>query len=555
MRMCGADCIVCCTCTMYRDSGRLSIPPRFRYLRRRHELVHRHPPLLYSRVPCAKLASRESSPMRKKLRSALHASRTLSVAVCCFFAFIAAQAPAHPPAQKAATANGAASSLSSDPRALLTQLNSLRVDPAQVYEVNGLNLRRDVMHLSFAEGKLAFFAPLGGRITGAVFSGTGHVIAIPAGAGERRSVARYLGVPILDLSFSPAYLRFDDSSAAELQEQLRKSGAKPASDLDFANSWTSVLENLNPAQSLRIMMDWLSAEPVPFFYAGLLNASTGPFELLLDGRRSEQVLMGQNRLGKGGYYYDVWASFAAHEPAGADASDASLRAATEPFVPLDYRVDSTIAPDLSLEGSTDLHLRAAKGGERMLALELSGHLAVENVALDGGPPLAFFQNEELSRRASLDRGNDALWVVLPQPAKPGQELHLRVAYYGNVIFDAGNGVQYVGERGAWYAHVVGHDFVPFDLSFRWPRRYTVVATGGRIESGVQGDVESGRWRSDVPFAVAGFNLGEYKTEQAGGGEPAVRLYANSQLEEAILARLGPRSNPVAVLRPPRIRRR
>ena len=33
---------------------------------------------------------------------------------------------------------------------------------------------------------------------------------------------------------------------------------------------------------------------------------------------------------------------------------------TEAFVPLDYRVDSTIAEDLSLTGKTTLHLRAGR---------------------------------------------------------------------------------------------------------------------------------------------------------------------------------------------------
>ena len=52
-----------------------------------------------------------------------------------------------------------------------------------------------------------------------------------------------------------------------------------------------------------------------------------------------------------------------------------------------------------------------------------------------------------------------------------------------------------------------------------------------------GDVKTGRWQSRVPFAVAGFNLGEYKVETAAGDHPKVELYANQQLENAILALL------------------
>ena len=63
------------------------------------------------------------------------------------------------------------------------------------------------------------------------------------------------------------------------------------------------------------------------------------------------------------------------------------------------------------------------------------------------------------------------------------------------------------------------------------------ATGRKIESRDDGEFKTGRWSSDVPFVVAGFNLGDYETETVGNGHPNVELYANRQLEDAILGRL------------------
>ena len=97
-----------------------------------------------------------------------------------------------------------------------------------------LTLRRDVVSFTFTEGKLAFLEPLGGQITGAVFSGRGHVIATPRERGERRSLAQFIGVPILDQPFSDAYMRFSDDTAGELQRQLAADGVVPSSDPDFA---------------------------------------------------------------------------------------------------------------------------------------------------------------------------------------------------------------------------------------------------------------------------------------------------------------------------------
>ena len=428
-----------------------------------------------------------------------------------------------------------------EPRALYQALNALRPDPAHVYEVKNLNFRRDAVSLTLAEGKLAFFQPLGGRITGAVFLGRGHVIATPRESGERRSLARFLNVPILDQTFSRAYLRFDDDTASELQRLLQDSNTASTSDKEFADGWDSLAANLNPWHSLRLLMDWFSTDPLPYFYAALAGDSEGAFDVLVDQRRDEQLLFGQPRKENGALFYDLWASFRAQDPAATTAKT---------FAPLDYRVDTTIADDLSLEGKTTLRLKSVRAGERVVPLELSRNLAVEEIKGTDGQPLVYFQNEEMSRREVMSRGNDAVLVVLPTPARAGEEFALQVSYHGNVITDAGNGVEFVGERGTWYAHIGEEYFVPFDLSFRWPKRLTLVATGTQVESHDDENTKAGRWQSGVPFAVAGFNLGEYEMETVAATHPSIALYANRELENAILARIARNAPPEISILPP-----
>lgn len=449
------------------------------------------------------------------------------------FVWIAASSPASDSfafqsTPEASTATAPKSS-PADARAIYQALNGLRPDGTRVYTVHQIALRRDVVNLTFVEGKLAFFQPLDGHITGAVFTGQGRVFATPRDRGERQSLAQFLGLPMLDAEFSKVILRFTDDTAAEIQKQIEAAGARPESDPEFTAEWANVTANLNPWHSLRILFDWLSTDPRPYFYAGVASSAAGAFDVLVDDRRPEQVLIGQPRFSGGARLYDIWASF----PAGGESPKPA-----EAFAPLKYRVETEIAPDLSLEGKTLLHIRALRAGERMVALELSRNLGVETVKTDDGRPLAYFQNEDLSRRELLRRGNDSLLVVLPAAAKAGEEFRIEVAYRGSVISDAGNGVAFVGEHGAWYAHTSGEErFVPFDLRFRWPRRFTLVATGTKSQTGEEGDIKFARWESEVPFAVAGFNLGEYKAETAGAGRPQIEIYANTQLENAIRERL------------------
>ncbi|MGH9707518.1 MAG: hypothetical protein ACRD5R_12235, partial [Candidatus Acidiferrales bacterium] len=444
------------------------------------------------------------------------------------------------PAQNArgADRSGKAPGGAPDARAMYQALNALRPDGARVYKVHELNLRRDVVSLTLQDGVLAFFPPLYGRVTGAVFTGLGHIVATPRDAGERRSLAQFLGVPLLDQSFQTAYLRFTDDTAEEIEKDLGGAGAKPSSNPQIAEGWEEVLHAINPWNSLRILEDLLSSDSQPYFYAGLGGSPAGAFDVLIDSRREEQVLIGQPRSVNGEEIYNVWASFAATQPPFERAADGAARAIGG-FEPLDYRVDTTIDNNLLLTGKTKLHVQSVSAGQKIIALELSRNLSVDGVKLEGGSPLLYFQNEDMNRREIERRGNNSLLVVLPAKSEVGKDFSLEVSYHGRVISDAGNGVAFVGERDDWYAHIAGSTyFVPFDLTFHWPKRLTLVATGDEVESHEEGDAKEGHWVSREPFGVAGFNVGEYRMEDSGAASPDIRVYANQQLENSILARLG-----------------
>lgn len=86
------------------------------------------------------------------------------------------------------------------PHELYDALNALRIDPAATYQItpaNRIELRRGGVELYFEEGKLAFFGPSAGHITGFLFTGRGHVLAFPRDLVEKQQMARFLGTPVL----------------------------------------------------------------------------------------------------------------------------------------------------------------------------------------------------------------------------------------------------------------------------------------------------------------------------------------------------------------------
>jgi hypothetical protein len=431
----------------------------------------------------------------------------------------------------AAQASNEASPHAQSPHELYDALNALRLDPASTYQLataNRIELRRGDVEIYFEEGKLAFLAPIDGRVTGFVFAGRGHALAFPREVVEKQQMARFLGAPVLDQVFASAYVRFTDDSAEELLRQFQSAKLVAQPDSDFADLSNPFVAQFNASQSLRILEDRLSQNPKPYFYAALEGVEVGTFDLLFDLQRREQVLLGQRHKSGNALFYDVWASY-------------SVPGAVPPPVPfhaLDYTLDTTILPDNSLDATAAVHIRAEISGERVLTFQLSRALHAETVTDDQNQALPYFQNEGMSLQERSVRGNDYLHVVLPQPAQKGQEFTIHFHYRGGVIENAGNEVLYVGARESWYPHLGDQaDFASYEMTMRWPRHLKLVATGAKIDEQIAGDLRVGHWRSEKPLSIAGFNLGEYASNSIAAEARTIDVYANRQLEQALSNRL------------------
>jgi hypothetical protein len=427
------------------------------------------------------------------------------------------------------------------PHELYDALKALRIDPSNAYRLaptNRLELRRGDAVLSFDEGTLAFFSPLDGQISGAVFSGRGHVLAAPRDPAEKQQMGRFLGAPVLDQEFISAYLRFTDDTAGDLVRQFRAANLQPQTDTSFSGQWENTITQFNPNYTLRILSSLLSTNAKPCFYAEIDGVATGPFEIALDSQRDEQFLLGQSKKNTGRTFFDVWTS---HRVPDFPALPLAFRA-------LHYSIETTISANNSLEATTDVRLRSETGTERLLSFQLSRALTIDSVTGEHNEALAFFQNEGLTLQERGTHGNDYLNVVLPQAPAAEQEFTLHFHYRGNVIQDAGNGVLYVGARDSWYPHFGDSaEFSDYDFLMRWPRKLRLIATGSKLEEHDEGDFRAGHWKAEKPMSLAGFNLGEYASTSVASGEHSIDVYANRELEEDLRKRLSePEADPLAI---------
>ena len=519
----------------------------------------------------------------RKLRGALCAAVFLALVVGAMTPSRAQNAPntePSPPATKPV-----AQSISAE--ALYLQLRSIGLDKSRVYRIRETSFDRAAFHITLDDGSIAFTEDVAGHITGAFFEGDGEVLLVPPDKAERASMAMFTGAAILEERFVTAYFRFNDETFAELQPSLR--AADDSSE--FLSQWSETAHNLAQADALRLLLSFSQFLPAAgqpsgagnnaisnedrFLHARLQGRRLGTFDLYYDMAATEQIWAGQLRTVEGTGYFDVWTAFALNratqrpqvvntvtgEVGGPDAIRCSS-----------YQIKTEVKPPTRLDVQASLEMEVRQGGQRALLFELSRFLQIKQVEADGHP-LEFIQNQALEGTQLARRGNDLVALVFPQPLQTGQRIELHFVYGGEVLSEAGGGLLYVGARGIWYPNR-GLAMSKFDLEFRYPENWTLVATGKRVESSptasASRDVSSttlspgeqvSRWISDRPIPVAGFNLGKYARVVAQSGSVTVETYAASAMERAFpkneveidpspIPRRGLHTVPVEVLAPP-----
>lgn len=441
----------------------------------------------------------------------------------------------------------AAAPVVTDPLALYQRLNHVTLDPSQVYFIRDGRISRNGINLYFDRGFIGLFKPVDGRITGAVFQGTGEVLLIPPNPAEKLSLAQFTKSAVLEETIHSAYMRFTDNAAQELLRKARKPGPDDPDQppADFAQRWNEGAALLNAQYSARILEDLIGAQDTPFFQARVEGVNLGKFELTDDERRPEAIRVDAQGESQGIPYADVWCSFPS--PASR-AREEELRAG--PARVLSYKIETEIAEDNSLEGRAELTLESHSSVERILAFNLASQLHLLGVTDEQGRQLSVLPEAERVGPSMAERARDWVAVLLDAPYPVGSRFRLTFTYRGNVIKDVGNGVLYVGARGSWYPNLGFYSRAHYDLSFRYPKRLTLVATGQRVEEGVANDWKHSRWVSDGQFPVAGFNLGVYTSRRRTVGKVSVEVYATREAEAAIQRRYVEAHPPVIVILPP-----
>ncbi len=421
---------------------------------------------------------------------------------------------------------------------LYRELLSVGLNPQQVFKIREADIDRQDVHLSLTDGVIGFTRAIDGRITGAYFEGDGEVLVRPPDRMERASLGLFIGEGVLEEKFNSAYLRFNDDTARQLQPFLRPEEPEEAAAFLARNDSHS--RSLAVMDAMRLSISFTSLpetaapgqpEPLPdqFLHVRLAGEHYGVFDVYFDTLSPEQVVVGKTSSRSDQTYYDLWMSFPMRSERKAPLATTRFQGPTGPAWTRDalsvdkYTINGRLDPLHDLAADATLDARVKHGGTRVVLFELSRYLQLKHVEQDGAP-LEFIQNEAVEGSELARRGNDVVAVVFPAPLQAGVRLSLRFRYAGSVLADAGGGLLYVGARGTWYPNR-GIAMANYDLTFRYPQPWTLVATGKQVSSEPDGNYTVGRWVSEKRMPIAGFNLGRYERTSAMAGNIPVNSYA------------------------------
>lgn len=442
---------------------------------------------------------------------------------------------------------------------LYVELRDARPD-GRVVSVENFELTRDAYAFTFARGTFHFLTPTSdGRTFAAVFIGEGSYELRPPSESERQHLRQVTGGETLVDSFSELIVMYGDATTDDIQKGGSAETRTP--DPQAIRAWESHLahqkKELRVNLHLRVLRDLLNSPADGVFLASVKGRAHQPALIVVDPSGIGNLAAGFSLFGgeevgflsfdqrDGGFWY-----LGNRNAAAGPARGKPLTLAADAH---EYRIETKIASNAAIEGTTTIRLEPLTANIRVLPIHILPKLRLREAAYskDGSDwtPVGIIQEEvELGRFKRLFREEVAdadAAVVFPSALTKGEAIQLRLNYDGrDVLQSVGPDSWSVQARESWYPNIgTFTDAADYELTFRYPKRQNLIATGVRLREEPEGDEIVSVWKSEKPMWVAGFNYGRFekisRTDEQSGA--SIDLYttrdfrrtANDSLIDAI----------------------
>jgi hypothetical protein len=405
-------------------------------------------------------------------------------------------------------------------------------------DVSGLVLKRDRAVMTF-NGSFHFAAPVGGKVTGAVFIGQGTFRAeAPPSEFEKNNMKRLLGTDVVESDFKTAVLRFTDDTFDLIAQNKREGGAETANSQAqklASESEPRLLKETGANISSRLALSLLNAENPGLFFATFDGGKRERFSYVFDPQTRIPTAFFDINAGEKGLIFsykstininEIWMAFFSLEDyargivAYSDVND--LVDITH------YEMDADLR-----EPKKKLGLRAKTGMQTRFP-------NLRAVTFTIGESLGESEDQRLKKQMrlkSVRSGSEQLeavqedWeggftVILPEAvggSGSGRQIELEFELEGDFIqqpegtnalaADALRDCHYPRSNESWYPRHGYLDRATFDFTFRHSKKLKVASVGVRqSEQPDPADKEMTvtKYSMTHPVAMVTFALGPFQ---------------------------------------------
>ncbi len=414
-----------------------------------------------------------------------------------------------------------------------------------------VSMKRDAGTFNFISGRLSFAAPVEGHVLAASFEGQGTFELNPPAPIDQRQLARFTkGATKLEDPFRKAVFFFTDDSFAEIQKLVRvqSGGTSPSADTfssvqkkftESFNDWWSNKAKGNPQMrnlAARMLADLTDPTSRGFFLADFKGDKSGDLIFLVSWNRDSILLPGTNNDEEvmlihynRTNYFEWWSGFhlAEEYTRTLHPEHRTLLAHCRK-----QSIDAEVGKDKELGATTEMEFEVPTAPARVLPLSLRGVLRISSIQDADGKPLSFIQE-------ARDLDNDP-WVILMQPAQPGQVYKMKIAYAedstrdSRIIFQRGAGLFYVTNRESWFPSFGAFDDrTNYSMRLRSPKKFKFVGTGRLVKTEKLKDALETQWESEIPYSVVGFNYGDFVDKSLSEANFTVTAYSGKEVPDEL----------------------
>jgi len=394
----------------------------------------------------------------------------------------------------------------------------------QTFRLDNFKVELDTATFQFQTGTLTLLRPVNGVVTGAIYIGEGHFNLNPVTVLDAAELRRRSGAPEVDEDFTEVVFRFTGEERLKFLSGLKEQVETPAEAAAVFDHWKERMrKRREEAQGFTEYL--LHGETMDNVDADLLAAIYNPshppfFNAYIHGRKHKDLrYFVRARVGAlpqldspeevALINYDpesmedgVW--YLDHLKAEYVKRAASSNEDSRLFATRGYKIETIISKNDHLFSTAIITFEPLLAGERVLKFGLLPNLRVSRVVDDQGKDMYYVQESR--------KEDGSFYVMLPSAPEAGKQYSITIQYEGDKVLEqAGDGSYYVRARSSWYPNLNGFsEHVPYDLTFKVPRKYKVISVGELKEEAVEQDYAVSHWITPQPVAVAGFNYGNYQ---------------------------------------------